>query len=49
MDVFKVISCKLILLLAFGHATRSVIVENETMIDKNFPIRGSAIFISEKN
>ncbi len=31
--------------LAFGHATRSVIVENQTMIDKNFPIRGNAIFI----
>ncbi len=31
--------------LAFGHATRSVIVENKTMIDKNFPIRGNAIFI----
>ncbi len=32
-------------LLAFGHATRSVIVENQPMIDKNFPIRCNAFFI----
>ncbi len=32
-------------LLAFALATRSVIVENQTMIEKNFPIRGNAIFI----
>ncbi len=36
---------KTTLQLAFGHATRSVTVENQTMIDKNFPIRGNAIFI----
>ncbi len=36
-------------LLAFGHATRSVIVGNQTVIDKNFPIRGNAFFIIFKN
>ncbi len=32
-------------LLATGHATRSVIVENQRIIDKNFPFRDDAIFI----
>ncbi len=30
-------------LLAFEHATRSIMIENQTMIDKNFLIRGNAI------
>ncbi len=34
--------------LAFGHATMSVIVRNQT-IDKNFPSRGNAFFIIFKN
>ncbi len=39
----------LILAFGFGHATRSVIVGNQTMIDENFPIRGDAFFIIFKN
>ncbi len=35
--------------LAFGHATRSIIVGNQTVIDKNFPVRGNAFFIIFKN
>ncbi len=46
---FSVISSTFILHLAFGHATRSVIVRNQTTIDKNFPIRGNAFFIIFKN
>ncbi len=36
-------------LLACGHATRSVIVGNQTVINKNFPIRSNAFFIIFKN
>ncbi len=36
-------------LLAFGYATRSVIVRNQAMIDKNFSIWGNAVFIIFKN
>ncbi len=35
--------------LAFRHATRSVIVGNQMVIDKNFPIKGNAFFIIFKN
>ncbi len=38
-----------ICLLAFGHAARSIIVGNQTVIDKNFPIGGNAFFIIFKN
>ncbi len=34
------------LLLAFGHATRSIIVGNQTVIDKNILIRGNTFFTS---
>ncbi len=35
--------------MAFGHATKTVIVGNQMMIDKNFPIRGNKFFIISKN
>ncbi len=37
------------ILLTFGHATRSATVRNQMVIDKNFPTRGNTFFIILKN
>ncbi len=38
-----------VFILAFGHATRSVIVRNQMGIDKNLPITGNPCFIILNN